>query len=186
MSLKKKNDAHFNPFDLLTKADIEYTHNDLELKIYFIDEYDFKEKALKNQIFHIQNERNKFSILLEREGYDLVPELFTKEVLTAQCEYFMSTTNKNLPILLISGLLITAITGFVFNIWLTTATAVLFALFVGATYMIVYLYRSFQSAVIEGRKKLRAKLIDLLGESKLDRLLDNQQKYAERRKTELN
>ena len=46
--------------------------------------------------------------------------------------------------------------------------------------------KGLQDGVTVRRKTLRANMITLLGEQKLDMLLDKQQNYAEHRMTELN
>ena len=185
---KRKNKAHghFNPFKVAGEPNVKFDYEGKDLRIYFFDNYDFMEKALKNQIFHIHTEKDKFHIFLEKEAYDLVPELFTKEVLAAQCDYFQQTPTKIGAKRGITGLLIFIGGAALLSMLMLISTAIFISMFIASIYFIVVMIKGLQDGVTVRRKKLRADMITLLGEQKLDKLLDKQQNYAEHRMTELN
>ncbi len=183
---KSKRQPHFNPFKVAGDANVEYNFEGKNLRIYFFDDYEFKEEALKNQIFHIHTERDKFHIFLEKEAYELVPELFTKEVMAAQCTYFQQTPTKIGAKRGLIGLFIFVAGAALINLWLLFSTALFISMFIASIYYIVIMIRGLQDSVVARRKKLRADMITILGEQKLDKLLDLQQNYAEHRMTELN
>jgi len=183
---KNKGQGHFNPFKVAGDPDIEYNFKGKNLRIYFFDNYEFKEKALKSQIFHIHTERDKFHIFLEKEAYELVPDLFTKEVLAVQCEYFQPSPTKIGRKRGLIGLLIFIGGAALINMWLLLSTAIFISMFAASIYFIVVMIKGLQESVTLRRKNLRINMIKILGEQKLDKLLDLQQNYAEHRMTELN
>ncbi|XMB86287.1 hypothetical protein RJG79_00380 [Mycoplasmatota bacterium WC44] len=177
----------YDPFVEVDNPDIEYIDGNKVLSLYFIDVYPFKEEALENRIFHIKTEMNKFSVLLEKEIYDLVPDYYSKESLSLQCDYYGNVTRKNLSRLLLGGLLIGLATTFLLASTLIESVVLssIVGLLAAFVYIIIYLNTVFQKYLAKGREKLRIGMIELLGEKRFKRINAIQEEYISRREVEI-
>jgi hypothetical protein len=177
----KKADKKFNPFAEVGEPDLFYNPEGVEISVFFIDKYDFKDKVLERQMTYIHANKSDLKILIEEELYTEVPELYTVEALLAQHKYFQHKTTWNIWKFLLGGFGIGVALYFGLNLFLTPQASMLVGFLTGAFFMFWYLFRSMKNDLIQARFELRERMINVFGEKKLDELLDKQEKLAEKR-----
>jgi len=177
----RKKKKQFNPFDNVGAADVHFNYEGLDLDVYFIDGYDFKDEILRRQMTYINITRTGFSIILEKALYDAVPELYTQDALYAQYVYFNKRTSMNIWMFLGGPLVVGGSAFGLVYLFSTIINAVFIGAIMGVAFMFGYLYKVLKRDMVNARQKLRDDMIKMYGEKKLDELLDKQQKIAEER-----
>lgn len=177
----------YDPFSEVGEPDIQYNLGKKDLRIYFIDNYPFKQETLEQRLLHVHTDPNKFYVMLEKEIYDLVPEFYSEQSLSLQCDFYGNVTRKNLRSMMLGGLIVGLIGTYLLSISFIPNILIsgLLGLFLAVIYMIVYLNSVFQKNLTKGRESLRNGLIDLFGEKRLDEMNALQEKYMERREEEI-
>ncbi len=179
MGKQKKN--QFNPFEQVGEANVHYNYEGLDLNVYFVDNYDFKDEIMEKQMTYINMTETGFSIILEKALFDAVPELYSQEALHAQYVYFHKRTSMNLWIFLGGAVVFGGATFGLAYLFSTLTTAVFAGAIVGVSFMFGYLFRVLKRDMMGARQTLRDDMIKIYGEEKLDKLLDRQQQIAEER-----
>lgn len=171
----------FNPFDHVGEADVSYDYNGRNLSIYFIDKYDFGDQFDKKQMTYIHADDKGIYLLLDEELYKEVPELYTQEALYAQYEYFTYRTSLKLSTFYIGGIGVAVVTFIILNFLFNVQNALSSSIIPGALFMVVYSVRVLKKDQRARGEQLRANMIKLMGEEKLDSLLDKQVEIARKR-----
>lgn len=178
MYIKNINSEHFDPFPLEMEPEFSYDYEGLDLRVYYLDNYEKKREALEQQPTFIYTRNDAFYVLLEKQMYDMAPELYSKEVLAAQCRFYSNNASKHALKIIGGGVGITLIGFLISNIFMGWLYAIMLSMAIGVAYMMFMLFRTMKNDMIEARYNLRQELIELLGEEQLDSLLKRQEAYA--------
>lgn len=178
--MAKKKDL-FNPFENAGNPDVTHELDGLTLNVYFVDNYDFKDDILEKQMTFVNTERTAFSVMLEKDLYDAVPELYNAEALKAQHTYFHHRTTMNLWKFFLGGILLFGAVFGIMQFFSDIQSALFGGAIVGMFYMIAYFFRTLKKDMVSARFVLRENMIKIFGEKKLDELLDKQQEIAEQK-----
>ncbi len=175
---RRKVEEGFKVFPIEQTPDLEYQHNELDIKIYFMENYENGEEAIKRQLTYVNHDETSFSILLEKRLYDLAPELYTKESLAAQHAYFTTKPTMNMWLLLGGGFGIIIAISFIASLYTDGLLSIVLGVIGGSMYTMWMFTRSFNRDLKNSAEALRAEMIRLCGEEKLDELVERQQEYA--------
>ncbi len=175
---RRKREEGFKVFPIEQAPDMEYQYNELDIKIYFMENYENGEEALKRQLTFVNHDDTSFSILLEKKLYDIAPELYTKESLAAQHGYFTTKPTMNMWLLLGGGFGVIVGIAFILSMYFTGLLPMVLGVIGGSIYMMWMFTRSFNRDLRESAENLRAEMVRLCGEEKLDELVFKQQEYA--------
>lgn len=178
MGLFRKKQQEFNPFEHVEEADVLYEYEGLKLQLYFLDKYDFEDKVERKQNTYIHVKENELQLLLDRELYEAVPELYNDKALAAQYNYFNYNTSMKLSLFLLGGASISVGLYFVLSMWMDITGALVTGIFGGGIFMMTYFYRSIRKDMMGRGNALRQEMVNIFGEEKLDALLDKQIEIA--------
>lgn len=169
---------HHNWFDRCDQPNINYVVDGIDLNIYFLDNYEWKDDAMRQEVYHVEGRDKSFSILLEEKLYDSMPEYYNKESLKIMHEYYTSITSINYKIRLIIGVVLTMMfIPLLEVVFQSLVMATLGSMSIGFMYYYLFLYRNMQKNMYESRIRLREELVKVHGEKELDIMLDKLESY---------
>jgi hypothetical protein len=184
---RRRKEEEFKVFPMEQAPDVEMQHNGIDIKIYFMENYEKGAEAIKRQLTFVERDETTFSILLEKELYELAPELYTKESLAAQHGYFATRSTINPFIVIGGGFGIMAVV--TIDIILLAQDVLLgmtLGIVGGLGFMLWVFVRTFNKDMERASTTLRATMTELYGEEKLDELVQRQEQYAKQKRFEEN
>jgi hypothetical protein len=173
-------------FQLVDTPDVHQTIEDIDVYIYFLDRYEFRHQALKQQLFFMQAKPSSISLLLEQEIYELISEYYSAQSLRIVHQYFMELYKKKFFIAFTGGFVITVLVGWLVDVLqLQLPFAGWYGLAVGTMSMLVILSFTLRRQQRRARDTMRERLIALHGENRLNAYLERQEKYMQERRLAL-
>jgi len=173
-------------FDFVEEPDIQHEIDGVKVYIFFIDKYDFKEAALRRQLFHMEAQSTSISLLLEESIYRKIPEYYSAESLLQVHKYFMRLHERRFWPAFLLGVGFAVMFGFI--AWLFSIDIVNSGLtggMIGTLVMIGVLLYMMRRQQNFAREEMRFNLEQLHGESQLRTYLEAQDEYMSQRQAKL-
>lgn len=173
-------------FNALLEPDVQYTIESIDVNVYFLDRYDFKEEALRQQLFFMQAKPKSISLLLEKQIYDLIPDYYSAQSLLIVHQYYTEIYKKKFVSAFIGGFAVSIIVGVLIEVFeIQFAFSSLYGIAIGTMTMLLILMFSVRRQQSVARDTMRERLIALHGETKLNEYLERQEKYMQERRNSL-
>lgn len=181
---KRKKTIRF--FDFVEEPDIQHEIDGVKIYIFFIDRYDFKDAALRRQLFHMEARKESISLLLEEEIYRKIPGYYSPESLLQVHNYFMRLHERSIWPAFALGFVVTVLGGLIawlLNIDLYNASLIGGAL--GTVAMITLLIMLMRRQQNMAREEMRFQLEQVHGEAQLKTYLEVQDAYMVQRQAKI-
>ena len=181
---KRKKSIRF--FDFVEEPDIQHEIDGVKMYIFFVDNYEFKDAALRRQLFHMEAQEGSISLLLEEGIYRKIPGYYSAESLLQVHKYFMRLHERTVWPAYVLGFVVTVAFGllsWLLNIDIFNAGLIGGA--IGTTVMVgtlLYLMRRQQNMA---REEMRFQLEQVHGEAQLKTYLELQDAYMLERQAKL-
>lgn len=173
-------------FNRLLKPDVQYTIESVDVNVYFLDGYDFKDEALHQQLFFMQAKAKSISLLLEKQIYDLIPDYYSAQSLLIVHQYYTEIYKKKFVSAFIGGFAVSVIVGVLIEVFdIQFAFSGLYGIAFGTMTMLLILTFTVRRQQAVARSTMRERLIALHGENNLNRYLERQEKYMQERRITL-
>lgn len=173
-------------FKQLQDPDVHQTIENVDVKVYFLDNYPFKEEALKQQLFFMQADKTSISLLLENEIYDLIPDYYSAPSLLIVHQYYMAIYRKKVFPAFGIGLAVALVFGLLSDLFnVSVEISGLLSLGLGTFTMLFLLTYTMRRQQVKARDDMRERLTELHGDRKLNTYLERQEKYMEERRASL-
>jgi hypothetical protein len=173
-------------FDFVEEPDIQHEIDGVKIYIFFVDNYEFKDAALRRQLFHMEAQKGSISLLLEEGIYRKIPGYYSAESLLQVHKYFMRLHERSVWPAFVLGVFVSVVFGII--AWLFSIdifNAGLIGGAVGTTMMIgmlLFLMRRHQNMA---REEMRFQLEQVHGEAQLKTYLELQDAYMVERQAKL-
>ena len=181
---KAKKNIRF--FDFVEEPDIQHEIDGVMVNIFFVDKYEFKEAALRRQLFHMEAQSASISLLLEESIYRKIPEYYSAESLLQVHKYFMRLHERRFWPAFLLGIAFAVAFGFItwfFSIDLINAG--LTGGVIGTSVMIGVLLYMMRRQQNFAREEMRFNLEQVHGEAQLKTYLELQDDYMSERQAKL-
>jgi hypothetical protein len=173
-------------FKQLQEPDVHQTIENIDVNVFYLDNYPFKDEALKQQLFFMQADKSSISLLLEKEIYDLIPEYYSAPSLLIVHQYYMSIYRKKVFPAFGIGLAVAITFGLISDLFnVSVDISGLLSLGLGTFTMLFLLTYSMRRQQTKARLDMRERLTKLHGDRKLNAYLERQEKYMEERRASL-
>jgi hypothetical protein len=173
-------------FTQLNKPNVQAKIENVDVYVYFLDDYSFKETALRQQLFFMQADKTSISLLLEKEIYDAIEEYYSAPSLLIVHQYYMEINRKRLLPAFGIGLGTALAFGILSDLFrVSTDISGVLSLGLGTFTMLFVLTYTMRRQQVKARDDMREKLTNLHGDRKLSAYLERQEKYMEERRATL-
>lgn len=173
-------------FHKLSEPNVHYTVDSIDVNIYFLDDVDFKDEALQQQLFFMQSKPKSISLLLEKQIYDLIPEYYSAQSLLVVHQYFTEIYKKKFGFAFTGGFVISVIASILIEVFnIQFAFSGFYGIAIGTMSMLLLLNYTLRRQQRLARETMRERLIALHGENRLNSFLERQEKYMQERRTML-
>jgi len=173
-------------FKQLNNPNVHTVIEGIDVNVYFLDDYSFKEEALRQQLFFMKADNTSISLLLEKEIYDLIPDYYSAPSLLIVHQYYMEVQRKHFFPAFGIGLAVALVGGVVSDLLSVSAElSGLLSLGLGTFTMLLVLTYTLRRQQFKARDDMRERLTKLHGDRKLNAYLERQEKYMEERRATL-
>jgi len=170
-------------FKQLNNPNVHTVIEDIDVNVYFLDDYPFKEEALRQQLFFMRADKTSISLLLEKAIYDLIPEYYSASSLLIVHQYYMEIQRKNFFPAFGTGLAVALLGGVGSDLLGVSAElSGLMSLGLGTFTMLFVLTYMLRRQQAKARDDMRESLTKFHGDRKLNAYLERQEKYMEERR----
>ena len=173
-------------FKQLNEPNVQTTIENVEVNVFFLDDYAFKDEALRQQLFFMQADKTSISLLLEKEIYEAIEEYYSATSLLIVHQYYMDINRKRIVPAFGIGLGTALAFGILSDLFRVSADiSGLLSLGLGTFTMLFVLTYTMRRQQVKARDDMREKLTKLHGDRKLNAYLERQEKYMEERRATL-
>jgi hypothetical protein len=173
-------------FNRVQTPDVQQTIENIDVNIYFLDNYDFKQEALQQQLFFMQAKPTSISLLLEERIYELIPQYYSAQSLLIVHQYYTEIYKKKFLSAFSGGFAVSILVGVLFEAFdIQFAFSGFYGIAIGTITMLMILTFTVRRQQRMARDIMRERLIALHGENKLNAYLERQEKYMQERRIEL-
>jgi len=173
-------------FNFVKTPDVHQTIENIDVNIYFLDNYDFKLEALQQQLFFMQAKPTSISLILEESIYNLIPQYYSAQSLLIVHQYYTEIYKKKFVAAFSVGFAVSILVGVLLEVFnIQFAFSGFYGIAIGTMTMLLILTFTVRRQQRIARDTMRERLIALHGENRLNAYLERQEKYMQERRKAL-